>query len=170
MEDRHKRPTISSCSAGVGRTGTLIAIDIALEQAARQNMVDIPAIVTKMRRQRMKMVQTSVREVFTMSALRASHKWAIVIIIIIVAISFTYLQKPILILQLCTWLTHCLWWRHITSCGFTLVPKSVSSLIMRWHAKYVSEFISTVDRSLHAIHTYHPDLWHLHIKIIVTSC
>ena len=65
LEDRHKRPTISSDSAGVGRTGTLIAIDIALEQAARQSVVDIPAIVTKMRRQRMKMIQTSVREAAT---------------------------------------------------------------------------------------------------------
>ena len=46
----------------MGRTGTLIAIDMALEQAVRENVVDIPAIVTKMRRQRMKMVQNSVRE------------------------------------------------------------------------------------------------------------
>ena len=56
------RSVIPSCSAGVGRTGALIATDMALEQAAQENVVDIPAIVTKMRRQRMKMVQNSVRE------------------------------------------------------------------------------------------------------------
>ena len=54
--------SFSPCSAGIGRTGTLIGIDTALEQAAKENVVDISAIVTKMRRQRMKMVQNSVRE------------------------------------------------------------------------------------------------------------
>ena len=54
--------SVLPCSAGVGRTGTLIAIDMALEQAILDNVVDIPAIVTKIRRQRMKMVQNSVRE------------------------------------------------------------------------------------------------------------
>ena len=54
--------SVSPCSAGVGRTGTLIAIDMALQQAILDNVVDIPTIVTKIRRQRMKMVQTSVRE------------------------------------------------------------------------------------------------------------
>ena len=47
---------------GIGRTSTLIAIDMALEQAAQENVVEIPAIVTKIRRQCMKMVQNTVRE------------------------------------------------------------------------------------------------------------
>ena len=62
---QNDRSVIPSCSAGVGRTGTLIAIDVALEQAAQENVVDIPAIVIKMRRQRMKMVQNSVRDADT---------------------------------------------------------------------------------------------------------
>ena len=48
-------------SAGVGRTGTLIAIDIALAQASKERQVDIPMIIVDMRKQRMKMVQTVVR-------------------------------------------------------------------------------------------------------------
>ena len=66
-------PSLPSCSAGVGRTGTLIAIDMALEQATQENVVDIPAIVTKMRRQRMKMVQNSVREAVIYSVREADY-------------------------------------------------------------------------------------------------
>ena len=47
-------------SAGVGRTGTLIAIDVALTQASKERQVDIPKIIVDMRKQRMKMVQTVV--------------------------------------------------------------------------------------------------------------
>ena len=48
------------CSAGVGRTGTLITVDIALEQAKAEGVVDIYNIVDKLRHQRPQMVQSQV--------------------------------------------------------------------------------------------------------------
>ena len=48
------------CSAGVGRTGTFIAIDIVLEQAKKEGVVDIAGVINKLRHQRMNMVQTPV--------------------------------------------------------------------------------------------------------------
>ena len=50
-------------SAGVGRTGTFIAIDQMLQQMQDMKMndsIDIYGIVYKMRQQRMQMVQTEV--------------------------------------------------------------------------------------------------------------
>ena len=55
-----KGPILIHCSAGVGRTGTYIAVDIALEQASREGVVDIAGIINRLREQRMKMVQTAV--------------------------------------------------------------------------------------------------------------
>ena len=48
------------CSAGVGRTGTFIALDIALEQLAAERALDLIGIINKMRAQRARMVQTLV--------------------------------------------------------------------------------------------------------------
>ena len=60
-----KGPILVHCSAGVGRTGTFIAIDISLEQAKKEGVVDIAGIVNRLRQQRMKMVQTIVRSKVT---------------------------------------------------------------------------------------------------------
>ena len=47
-------------SAGVGRTGTFITIDIALEQINSEGVVGIYNIVDKLRHQRPLMVQSQV--------------------------------------------------------------------------------------------------------------
>ena len=52
-----------SCSAGIGRTGTLICIDNVLDQIEKEQVVDIAGTINKMRHQRMKMVQTVVSTV-----------------------------------------------------------------------------------------------------------
>ena len=57
-----KGPIIVHCSAGVGRTGTFIAIEIGMDQIKQEGKVDIARIVTRLRQQRIKMVQTSVSD------------------------------------------------------------------------------------------------------------
>ena len=47
-------------SAGVGRTGTFIALDILLNQAHKTGQLDIYGVVRDMRLGRMNMVQTKV--------------------------------------------------------------------------------------------------------------
>ena len=53
-------PILVHCSAGAGRTGTFIALDMALEQADMEGFVDIAGIINRLRQQRPKMVQTKV--------------------------------------------------------------------------------------------------------------
>lgn len=49
------------CSAGVGRTGSYLAIDYLLQQAVATKTVDINHCVRDLRQQRMHSVQTMVR-------------------------------------------------------------------------------------------------------------
>lgn len=49
------------CSAGVGRTGTFIAIDRLIQQIEMENTVDVYGVVYDLRMHRPLMVQTEVR-------------------------------------------------------------------------------------------------------------
>ncbi|XP_073687768.1 receptor-type tyrosine-protein phosphatase eta-like [Garra rufa] len=60
---RHS-PTVVHCSAGVGRTGTFIAIDHLIFQIERDSMVDVYGIVNDMRMHRPLMVQTEEQYVY----------------------------------------------------------------------------------------------------------
>jgi len=53
-------PDIIHCSAGVGRTGTFIALDYLLEQAKAEGVVDVLHCVRRMRHTRVSMIQTQV--------------------------------------------------------------------------------------------------------------
>ena len=53
-------PMLVHCSAGVGRTGTFMALDMLLDAAKRRGEVDVLAVVTHLRHQRMTLVQTKV--------------------------------------------------------------------------------------------------------------
>ncbi|KAI1711729.1 protein-tyrosine phosphatase domain-containing protein [Ditylenchus destructor] len=52
-------PLLVHCSAGVGRTGVYIAVDILLEKLQRENMIDIFDTVSRLREARTSMVQNA---------------------------------------------------------------------------------------------------------------
>lgn len=55
------RPVVVHCSAGVGRSGTFIALDRLLQHILQDDCVDIFGIVYEMRKERVCMVQTEVK-------------------------------------------------------------------------------------------------------------
>ncbi|NWU91905.1 PTPRO phosphatase, partial [Upupa epops] len=59
-----KGPKIIHCSAGVGRTGTFIALDRLLQHIRDHEFVDILGLVSDMRSYRMSMVQTEEQYIF----------------------------------------------------------------------------------------------------------
>ncbi|XP_033737460.1 receptor-type tyrosine-protein phosphatase epsilon-like [Pecten maximus] len=62
-------PMIVHCSAGVGRTGTFIALDVLFKNGKLTGRVDPPSYVQSMREDRMDMVQTKSQYVFIYRAL-----------------------------------------------------------------------------------------------------
>lgn len=62
-----------SVSAGVGRTGTIIALDVLLQQLEKERAVGINAFVHKMRLNRPHMVQTEVKQVLLSSFRLSFH-------------------------------------------------------------------------------------------------
>ncbi|KAI4808001.1 hypothetical protein KUCAC02_027765 [Chaenocephalus aceratus] len=63
-ERRAGAPTVVHCSAGVGRTGTIMALDVLLQQLEKERAVGINGFVHKMRLSRPHMVQTESQYVF----------------------------------------------------------------------------------------------------------
>ncbi|KAK2144289.1 hypothetical protein LSH36_771g00037 [Paralvinella palmiformis] len=55
-------PVIVHCSAGVGRTGTFIALDILYQMAVTDSVIDVYGCVRKLRHERMFMVQNEILE------------------------------------------------------------------------------------------------------------
>ncbi|XP_015270034.1 PREDICTED: tyrosine-protein phosphatase non-receptor type 13-like [Gekko japonicus] len=65
MRHIHKSgPIITHCSAGIGRSGTLICIDVVLGLIGQDLEFDISDIVRSMRLQRHGMVQTEDQYIF----------------------------------------------------------------------------------------------------------
>lgn len=68
-DDDSKGPMIIHCSAGVGRTGTFMALDFLIKQGEREGFVDVINCVGTMRHQRVHVVQTVEQYVFLHDAL-----------------------------------------------------------------------------------------------------
>ncbi|XP_030053718.1 receptor-type tyrosine-protein phosphatase H isoform X3 [Microcaecilia unicolor] len=57
-------PTVVHCSAGVGRTGTLIALDYLMQQMEKERRIGVYSFVKRMRMNRCLMVQTESQYIF----------------------------------------------------------------------------------------------------------
>ncbi|KAK3090887.1 hypothetical protein FSP39_015473 [Pinctada imbricata] len=68
-------PVLVHCSAGIGRTGTFIALDALQKQGQNTGKVDIEPYVRKMRKDRMNMIQNAGQYKMLHEALIESFQW-----------------------------------------------------------------------------------------------
>ena len=73
-QDERRPPIVMHCSAGIGRTGTLGAIDIGLQQLDATGKVNVEGIVRKMRCQRAFSIQTPEQYEFCFKAIIEASK------------------------------------------------------------------------------------------------
>ncbi|KAI6239503.1 Tyrosine-protein phosphatase non-receptor type 9 [Aphelenchoides fujianensis] len=66
-----KRPTIVHCSAGIGRTGTVVGLEIALQQALSEQELVMTDVVKRLRNQRVQAVQTDLQFVYMYKCMMA---------------------------------------------------------------------------------------------------
>ncbi|XP_055956339.1 receptor-type tyrosine-protein phosphatase alpha-like [Patella vulgata] len=66
---RHPGPLVVHCSAGIGRTGTFLALDYLIEEGKAEGSVDVFKCISQMRRERVNMVQTNDQYVFLHEAI-----------------------------------------------------------------------------------------------------
>uniref|UniRef100_A0A1I8ACJ7 Protein-tyrosine phosphatase n=1 Tax=Steinernema glaseri TaxID=37863 RepID=A0A1I8ACJ7_9BILA len=69
-----RAPCVVHCSAGIGRTGTVVGIEIAMRRIANGLALDIPAIVRELRSQRALCIQTEVQYLYVN---RVLVEWAL---------------------------------------------------------------------------------------------
>ncbi|XP_048243461.1 receptor-type tyrosine-protein phosphatase epsilon-like [Haliotis rufescens] len=68
ISGQQTEPIVVHCSAGIGRTGTYIAIESLVEQAKSEGVVDVVSFVSNMRGQRKNMIQTKEQYLFVYQA------------------------------------------------------------------------------------------------------
>ncbi|TPP67439.1 Protein-tyrosine phosphatase [Fasciola gigantica] len=57
-------PVLIHCSAGIGRTGTFVTVDICMQQALKEGYIDVPDVITRLRSQRAGAVQVAKQYAF----------------------------------------------------------------------------------------------------------
>ncbi|CAL1275718.1 unnamed protein product [Larinioides sclopetarius] len=72
-EQQKATPWVLHCSAGVGRSGTMMVLDSALEMSLAEGKVDVLGILYKMRQQRLNLIETVDQYTFVYRALVEYH-------------------------------------------------------------------------------------------------